>query len=299
MDETPRVLAATAASVALHSALLVVLASRGAVPLVLAPSPIFVTLLEAGTRTAGPGALSPKLQSAHPAARGTSAPAPSRAALPPPVVQPKPLPAKSPARATPADIVEKVATKPVASPPSKLAAKPTSETLPLPKPPRKSPAKPPPAAASSAATKPPTTAEAASSNVGTSAPSAAQGAPTGVGDLASLSTGTGSDAESTAPAWAPSARIRYEELLFSWMDRHKQYPLLAQRRGLEGSGLLRVRIGRDGRVLVRRIDRSTGETMLDQAALDMVRRAGPFPKVPAEYAGSSFEFVAPIEYRLR
>ena len=46
----------------------------------------------------------------------------------------------------------------------------------------------------------------------------------------------------SAPSWAPAARVRYEELLFAWIDRHKEYPMLAQRRGLEGSGSIRVRI---------------------------------------------------------
>lgn len=110
---------------------------------------------------------------------------------------------------------------------------------------------------------------------------------------------TGDAARATAPAWAPTARVRYEELLFAWMNRHKEYPVLAQRRGLEGRGSLRVRIDRDGRVLERALLRSTGQSLLDDAALDMVRRASPFPAVPDGYAGSTFEFVAPIEYRLR
>jgi len=111
--------------------------------------------------------------------------------------------------------------------------------------------------------------------------------------------GAGADARSAAPRWAAAARIRYEELLFAWMNRHKEYPLLARRRGIQGRGSLRVRIDRDGRVLERAVASSTGESVLDQAALDMVRRASPFPRLPQDYWGASFEFVAPIEYRLR
>jgi protein TonB len=126
-------------------------------------------------------------------------------------------------------------------------------------------------------------------------------ASTGANGTAASEAGVagGTDVRSTAPAWAPTARVRYEQLLFAWMDRHKQYPMLAQRRGLEGTGSVRVRIGRDGRVLDRAVMVSTGEQMLDQAALDMVRRANPFPAVPSEYSGETFEFVAPIQYRLR
>jgi protein TonB len=88
-------------------------------------------------------------------------------------------------------------------------------------------------------------------------------------------------------------------LLFAWIDRHKQYPMLAQRRGLEGSGSIRIRIGRDGKLIDRSLVHSTGEPLLDEAALDMVRRSSPFPAVPNEYSGTSFEFIAPVEYRLR
>ena len=111
--------------------------------------------------------------------------------------------------------------------------------------------------------------------------------------------GRGDAARATAPAWAPTARVRYEELLFAWMNRHKEYPMLAQRRGIQGRGSVRVRIDREGRVLERALVASTGQGLLDEAALDMVRRASPFPAVPDGYSGSTFEFVAPVEYRLR
>lgn len=129
------------------------------------------------------------------------------------------------------------------------------------------------------------------------APTPMIGAGSGVG--AGAIGGVGTDAKATAPAFAPTARVRYEQVLFSWLVRHKQYPMLAQRRGLEGRGSVRVRIDRGGRVLDRAVENSTGEKMLDEAALDMVRRASPFPAVPSEYSGGSFEFVAPIEFRLR
>lgn len=125
--------------------------------------------------------------------------------------------------------------------------------------------------------------------------------PAAVGSSAATgaSSPEGTETRSTAPAWAPTARVRYEQVLFAWMNRHKQYPMLAQRRGIEGNGSVRVRIDRSGRVLDRAVVETTGEQVLDQAALDMVRRANPFPAVPSEYSGETFEFVAPIQYRMR
>ena len=231
-----------ATSLAVHAALLVAMAGSGLVQLTLAPTPILVTLVEASSRTAGPGQLSQQLRSATPAAvpEIAAAVAPEKLRVEPEKT-PDPLPAATPRP------------KPVAAKPVHAATAPAAAT------------------------------------VVASLPSSSS---------ATGSTGAGDAAASSAPAWAPTARARYEELLYAWIDRHKEYPILAQRRGLQGDGLLRVRIDRDGHVLERSLDRSTGEAMLDKAALDILRRASPFPAVPAEYEGSTFEYVTPIEYRL-
>lgn len=236
---------AVAASLALHATVAALVIGRGAVRLTLEPSPVVLTLVEASTRTAGPGERAPELR--------VAAPAPTPETAPPPPRPPEPV--AVPAEPDPVPV-------PVAKP--KVAAK----------------AKKP--SPSSSAVAPPVIA------------SAPVTAPGGTGEG-----GSGDAPKASAPAWAPTARVRYEELLFSWMNRHKEYPMLAQRRGLEGRGSLRVRIDRDGRVIDRELVTSTGQGVLDQAALDMVRRASPFPAVPEGYAGTSFEFVAPIEYRLR
>ncbi|MBI5504711.1 MAG: energy transducer TonB [Deltaproteobacteria bacterium] len=104
---------------------------------------------------------------------------------------------------------------------------------------------------------------------------------------------------STAPTVGSAIRVRYEQQLYVWLARFKQYPMMARRRGIEGRGSVRVRLDRRGRVLERSVERSTGERMLDDAAVEMTRRADPFPPVPGDYSGESFEFVAPIEFRLR
>ena len=145
---------------------------------------------------------------------------------------------------------------------------------------------------------PPAKTPAAEPAAARSSPPQLDTAATARGEAVATSSAGTSEAAS-APSWAPAARVRYEELLFAWIDRHKEYPLLAQRRGLEGSGSIRVRIGRDGRLIERSLVRSTGQPMLDDAALEMVRRSTPFPAVPSEYSGASFEFVAPVEYHLR
>lgn len=252
--DSSRQSASLAASLALHAAMAALLIGRSVVELKLEPSPLVLSLVEASTQTAGPGALAPELREAAPS------PAPAAAAVAPPV----------PEAAPPEEVVEPV-----------VVPKPRPVPVPAKKPPAARPATPPPAQVATAVA---------------SAPSAG-----GNGQASSVAGegGHGDAARATAPAWAPTARVRYEELLYAWMNRHKDYPLLAQRRGLQGRGSVRVRIDRDGRVIDRSVVTSTGQGVLDEAALEMVRRASPFPAVPEGYAGSSFEFVAPVEYRLR
>jgi protein TonB len=265
MQDSSRMPAALAAAIALHMLVLGIVASRGPVRLSLVPAPLVIDIVAASDRTAGPGVFSEQL-------RVASAPAP---AAPSEAVKPAQpgKPRNDEPRAVPAE-------KPVQ--PKK--AQPATKA----------------AAASAVASERP-----ANAKQPQPAPLDDSGAETGgsQGDGASArgqvaSIGAGSDSANAAPAWAPLARVQYESVLYAWINRHKLYPMLAQRRGLQGTAAVRVRIDRDGRVIDRSLDRSTGEVLLDEAALDIVRRASPFPKVPPEYSGSTFEFVAPIEYRL-
>lgn len=104
-------------------------------------------------------------------------------------------------------------------------------------------------------------------------------------------------ARSNTPA--PVAKARYEDQLYAWLARHKEYPVAAQRRGIQGRPVVRVRIDRGGRVVESAIARPSRHTMLDEAAVALVRRAAPFPPIPGDLALDSFEFDAPIDYLLR
>jgi protein TonB len=53
---------------------------------------------------------------------------------------------------------------------------------------------------------------------------------------------------------------------------HPSYPSTARRLGIEGTSLLRVFVGADGRVTDIELDRSAGHPDLDRAAIDAVRR---------------------------
>jgi protein TonB len=96
----------------------------------------------------------------------------------------------------------------------------------------------------------------------------------------------------------PLLRARYEDALAAWLARHKDYPMIARRRGIEGTVRLRVKVDRGGNVLSSQVVSGSGSAILDQASLRMVDRADPFPSMPKDYPGDSFQFVIPVDFEL-
>lgn len=107
----------------------------------------------------------------------------------------------------------------------------------------------------------------------------------------------GQGVSSNAAAQTEQAiRTRYEQQISGWIQRHKLYP--AEAGGREGRAVVRVRIDRAGNVRYYAIEQSAGMTALDNAALDMIRRANPVPAVPENYpAGTLVEFLIPITFK--
>lgn len=97
----------------------------------------------------------------------------------------------------------------------------------------------------------------------------------------------------------PEVRARYEQVLVAWLERNKIYPKRARQRRMQGEVWLRIRIDRQGQVQRFAVERGSGFAWLDRAAVAMVQRSDPFPPVPEEYPGDGFEFVVPVDFRLR
>jgi len=76
----------------------------------------------------------------------------------------------------------------------------------------------------------------------------------------------------------------YNALIFGHLARFKRYPPAA--RGAVGKTTLRFMLDRDGKVIDVQITKSSGNNVLDQEALAIMRRANPFPKFPAAKPGS-------------
>jgi protein TonB len=69
---------------------------------------------------------------------------------------------------------------------------------------------------------------------------------------------------------------RLKARIHAAVARHRHYPRLARRRGLEGTVVLAFRISQAGSITDLRVERSAG-ALLDDAARAAVRKAGPLP----------------------
>lgn len=96
----------------------------------------------------------------------------------------------------------------------------------------------------------------------------------------------------------PDILARYESRLAAWLERHKIYPLAAQRRRMEGEVLVRVRIDRGGLVVSYALEQSSGHRILEEAVWAMVERAQPLPPFPEDLPGDEYEFLVPVGFRL-
>ena len=94
------------------------------------------------------------------------------------------------------------------------------------------------------------------------------------------------------------ARHPYFARLMVWLQRHKTYPAELKRAKKQGTVLLNFSIGRRGELLSARVVATSGEPMLDQAALAMLQRASPMPALPDDLGLDTLTLTIPVEYSL-
>jgi protein TonB len=96
----------------------------------------------------------------------------------------------------------------------------------------------------------------------------------------------------------PGASRSYAAKVRSWLYAHKIYPRRARMRREEGRVQVRFVLDRTGMLLEGAVVHGSGNTVLDQEAEAMLRRASPYPRAPVELPGDRMEFTAPIEFTL-
>jgi periplasmic protein TonB len=82
------------------------------------------------------------------------------------------------------------------------------------------------------------------------------------------------------------------------LDEAKQYPWMARLRGLEGTSLVRFRILAGGSVDRIGIIQPSTHRVLDEAAMETVQRAAPFPVFPDEARLERIELNVPVIFEL-
>jgi periplasmic protein TonB len=107
---------------------------------------------------------------------------------------------------------------------------------------------------------------------------------------------TASEAQSKSTS--SSAFLAWKMQVYARIDQNKAYPPSAETKNEGGIVHLRFGLDRQGHLTGSRIIRSSGFTALDNEALDLLRRAQPFPPPPAELA-VPIHLTLPVNYMNR
>lgn len=86
----------------------------------------------------------------------------------------------------------------------------------------------------------------------------------------------------------------YNALVFGHLQRFKRYPAAAH--GASGVVLVRFALNRAGEVVSSDVSKSSGNGVLDHEALDILRRASPFPPFPTAKPGAQEIYIAPVNF---
>jgi TonB family protein len=82
------------------------------------------------------------------------------------------------------------------------------------------------------------------------------------------------------------------------IENRKEYPLMARRRGIEGIVVIGVTIRKNGEVVEHKIVQASGHDILDQAALNLVKKINSFKAFPAELGNDDIDLKFPIAFKL-
>ena len=95
-----------------------------------------------------------------------------------------------------------------------------------------------------------------------------------------------------------SATKRYIAELMRHLNRYKQYPALLKKNHVEGKPVILFSINKSGQVTQVEVKKQSEYAELDQAAMDVFRRASPLPKIPSDLEREILTMSLPIEYSL-
>lgn len=112
---------------------------------------------------------------------------------------------------------------------------------------------------------------------------------------ATRATGTGQRVETGGN---PAARQSYLAEVLARIARYKRYPREARHDGVMGVVTVTFTILANGSLQTQQVTGSSGDARLDQAALEMLSRASPFPPIPRDMGVGTLELTLPVEFSL-
>jgi protein TonB len=115
-------------------------------------------------------------------------------------------------------------------------------------------------------------------------------------EKAAASAATGAKASAAREA-GNAAVDNYKGKVRRKLSRARRYPAEARRQGLRGVAHVRFTVSSDGGLVSVSLTKSAGSPILDEAALDAVRRAAPFPPIPESAGRNSWVFDIPLDFR--
>ncbi len=246
------------ASIALHALVFLGLSQREA------PAPPAKALLVLSARLA-PVATAP--------VEAPAPPEPQPRAVPPPAAKPVPTPSPRPAPVNPVLVPAPAAQRNVAAEPVRTAP---SEPVPA------TPAAPAAAAAPDTAV---ASAKPATGSLGRSM----LPAPAGVAIETTAKSGSDADA---------GTKEQYRLALIVATRRYKRYPALAMEKGWQGRVEVHMVIGANGMLASASIKASSGHEILDNQAMDMLKKGKTTVQIPATLRGREFSIDVPVIFNL-
>lgn len=107
-------------------------------------------------------------------------------------------------------------------------------------------------------------------------------------------------AQSVGERLKPSAaEVKWQRALLFHLNRHKRYPVEARSRHVQGVAQVEFRIDNGGHLTEARIVKGSGSELLDEEAMEILKRASPFPAPPDPSTSGNFRLALPIEFRIR
>jgi protein TonB len=96
---------------------------------------------------------------------------------------------------------------------------------------------------------------------------------------------------------ARRVRATWQKELIAHLDKHKRYPTDRSQKSAEIQ--IRFTLDRMGHVISTSIEKGSGDSAFDEAALAMVRRSDPVPAPPPVVADEGLSFTLPVIFRIK